>query len=163
MGTVFNAILIIASHVVDPDFRDDKEALAHLEDGMRMIAQMSANHTTARRAHIFLRQLLDLVEKALPQQSRNLARTASSSTTSSMAPQTQPSVPTTTETTANDFGSYSQPSREFMQLWDSTVDLTTALGSQLDYCSSMGSGIWSWGNQSQDTRPYVTMPQGIAP
>lgn len=131
-----------------------------------MIAQMSANHTTARRAHIFLRQLLDLVEKILPQQSRNLARKSSLSTTStssSMGPQTQPSVPTTTEGATNGFGSYSQPSREFMQLWDSTVDLTTALGSQLDYYSSMGSGMWSWGNQAPDTRPYAAMPQSIAP
>ncbi|EEA27292.1 hypothetical protein TMatcc_004420 [Talaromyces marneffei ATCC 18224] len=163
---LFNAILIIASHVVDPEFRDDKEALAHLEDGMRMIAQMSANHTTARRAHIFLRQLLDLVEKVLPQQSRNLARKSSlstTSTTSSMAAQTQPSVPTTAEGTASSFTSYSQPSREFIHLWDNTADLTTALGSQLDYYSSMGSGMWSWGNQAPDTRPYAAMPQGIAP
>ncbi|KUL82307.1 hypothetical protein ZTR_09721 [Talaromyces verruculosus] len=160
---LFNAILIIASHVVDPDFRDDKEALAHLEDGMRMIAQLSAHHTTARRAHIFLRQLLDLVEKVLPQQSPYIARKLSlstTSTTSSMAPQTQASIPTTAEATTNGFTSYSQPSTEFIQLWESTVDLTTALGSELDYYSSMGSGIWSWGNQAQDTRPYAAIPQG---
>lgn len=130
-----------------------------------MIAQMSANHTTARRAHVFLRQLLDLVEQVLPQQSRNLARKSSLSTTSttSIALHTQSSVPTTGDGVANGFGSYPQPSREFMHLWDSTVDLTTALGSQLDYYSSMGSGMWSWGNQVQDTRSYAAMPQSIAP
>ncbi|EED19737.1 conserved hypothetical protein [Talaromyces stipitatus ATCC 10500] len=163
---LFNAILIIASHVVVPEFRDDKETLAHLEDGMRMIAQMSANHTTARRAHIFLRQLLDLVEKVLPQQALNSVRKPSLSTTSSsssMVPPTQSSVPITAEGPSNNYTNFAQTPREFMQLWDSTVDLTTALGSQLEYFSSMGSGMWSWGNQAQDTRPYTMMPSGIVP
>lgn len=161
---MFNAILIVASHVVDPEFREDKEALAHLEEGMRMIGQMSANHTTARRAHIFLRQLLDLVEKVLPQYNRKSARTSSLSATSSssMAPQTQGTVSTTTEGVAsNVLGYEGQASREFMQLWDTTEDLTMALGSQLEFFSSVGSGMWTWG--SQNARAYPVIPTNIAP
>lgn len=146
--------------MVDPEFRDDKEALSYLEEGMRMIGQMSANHTTARRAHIFLRQLLDLVEKTLPQQSWKSARRPSLSNTSSssMPPLTQPTVTTAADgISTNMMGYDGQAPREFMQLWDNTEDLTMALGSQLE----LSTGMWSWG--TPDTRTYAVIPPSIAP
>ncbi|KAH8692606.1 fungal-specific transcription factor domain-containing protein [Talaromyces proteolyticus] len=139
---LFNAILIIASHVVHPEYRNDKEALAHLEEGMRMIGQMSANHTTAQRAHIFLRQLLDLVEKALPAQDRKPANR--NPAVSNGHPIQHPSV-SAAEVMGSQVGFDNSAPREFMQLWDSTEDLTMALGSHLQFYSSMGSGMWTWG------------------
>ena len=164
---MFNAILIIASHVVDPEFRDDKEALLHLEEGMRMIGQMSANHATARRAHTFLRQLLDLAEKSLSQETWISVRRSSSSATmpsSSLPPQPQAQPMETTATgvlSNNDLDYNGEVPREFVQLWDSTGDLTMALGSQLDFFSSGGTGMWSW--VPQDARTYALIPPSIAP
>lgn len=42
-------------------------------------------------------------------------------------------------------GFQGRPPKEFTQLWDSTEHLTTSLGSHLEFYSSMGSGMWSWG------------------
>jgi salicylate hydroxylase len=156
---VFNAILIIASHVVDPEFRDDREALSHLEQGMYMIRQMSANHTSAQRAHVFLRQLLDLVEKTLPVHIRKIAGPGESESHRGSSVSAADSLPP-------DLGYDGPASREFMQFWDNTEDLTMALGSQLESYSTLGNGMWSWGyGATSDARMYAVPPQttGIVP
>jgi hypothetical protein len=156
---VFNAILIIASHVVDPEFRDDREALTHLEQGMYMIRQMSANHTSAQRAHLFLRQLLDLVENSLPVNGRKTTGPAESESHQSSSVSAGDSLPP-------DMGYYGHAPREFMQFWDNTEDLTMALGSQLESYSALGTGMWSWGyGAAPDARMYAGPPPtpGIVP
>jgi hypothetical protein len=71
-------------------------------------------------------------------------------------------VTTTAEGISNNVLGYDgEAPREFLQLWDSTGDLTMALGSQLEFFSSVGSGMWSWG--PQDARTYAVIPPSIAP
>ncbi|KAL1968441.1 hypothetical protein VTN77DRAFT_1970 [Rasamsonia byssochlamydoides] len=150
---LFNAILIIASHVVDPEYRDDKEALSHLEQAMYMIRQMSANHACAQRAYVFLRQLLDLVDKTLPANSRKTSGPTEADSHGSSVSAGE-SVPT-------EVGYDAQASRDFFAFWDNTEDLTAALGSQLESYTALGSGLWSWGyGPSTDARMYTATPAG---
>jgi hypothetical protein len=148
---VFNAILIIASHVVDPDYRDDKQALSNLEQGMCMIRQMSANHACAQRAYVFLRQLVDLVDKKLPAYSRKITGPAE--------PNSHSSSVSAGDTVPANIGYGGQASRDFYAFWDNTEDLTTALGSQLESYTAVGSGLWSWGlGHSTDARLFTAPP-----
>ena len=155
---MFNAILIIASHVVDPDYRGDKEALSHLEQAMYMIRQMSANHACAQRAYVFLRHLVDLVDKTLPAHSRK-------STGPAGADSHRSSV-SAGDSAPAEMGDDGQASRDFYAFWDNAEDLTTALGSQLESYTALGSGLWSWGlGHSTDARMFTTAPasNGIVP
>jgi len=57
--TVFNAVIVLVSHLVDPQHSDDKAALAKVELALHMIQAMSRNHAFAARAHSFLQRVLD--------------------------------------------------------------------------------------------------------
>jgi salicylate hydroxylase len=131
---VFNAILIIVSHVVDPEFQEDQTALAYLEQAMNMIRQMSVNHFCAQRAYTFLQQLLGLLDKTLPHD-RQRIRTRSD--LNSISPSIRASV-------VVDNNPSEELNTDLWSFWGATQDLTMDLGSQLDLHSDLGRGIWSW-------------------
>jgi hypothetical protein len=56
---VFNAVIVLVSHLVDPLHSNDKMALAKVELALHMIQTMSRNHAFAARAHSFLQRVLD--------------------------------------------------------------------------------------------------------
>ncbi|RFU31729.1 hypothetical protein B7463_g4592, partial [Scytalidium lignicola] len=133
---LFNAILVVISHVVDPAYRDDKEALRQLDFAMAMIKRMSTNHDSAQRAYLFLQQLLGYMEKLL-----NLGETRHSSgggTIDTSASQANYPHPATGDShhpssTPADFDLYA--------LLDMTQNLTDNLGMDL---SNSGVEVWPW-------------------
>lgn len=56
---LFNAVIVLVSHLVDPLHSNDKLALAKVELALHMIQSMSRNHAFAARAHSFLQRVLD--------------------------------------------------------------------------------------------------------
>ncbi len=147
---MFNAILIIVSHVVDPDYVGDRNALGHLDQAVQMIRQMSANHLCAQRAYSFLQQLLVLLDKTMPEgHQRNVEyRSSGGELTGGGDPgpvYPAPYLGGMVLGVAPDFTGQA----DTLDLWsflDSTQDLTTDLGSQLRLHSTLGSAMWSWGS-----------------
>ncbi|KAL1863849.1 hypothetical protein VTK73DRAFT_6349 [Phialemonium thermophilum] len=152
---LFNAILVIVSHVVDPEFRDDRSALRHLEQAMHMIRQMSANHLCAQRAYTFLQQLLGLLDKTLPDDRQRF---------SSQAERNSTPPPFMMGDAALGVGGGGSGAPEDMMvpdlwsLWGATQDLTIDLGSQLEMHSSLGSAMWSWGGQDAGASVVLASP-----
>lgn len=72
---LFNAILVVVSHVVDPHHRDDKLALRRLDEAMSMINRMSISQACAQRAYLFLQQLLSYMDKSISEHQHQPART----------------------------------------------------------------------------------------
>jgi salicylate hydroxylase len=131
---VFNAILIIVSHVVDPEFQEDQTALTYLEEAMHMIRQMSVNHFCARRAYTFLQQLLELLDKTLPHDRQRIrTRTERNSI-----------PPSVRESVMADNSPSEELNTDLWSFWGATQDLTMDLGSQLDLHSDLGPAMWSW-------------------
>jgi salicylate hydroxylase len=131
---VFNAILIIVSHVVDPEFQEDQTALTYLEEAMHMIRQMSVNHFCARRAYTFLQQLLQLLDKTLPHDRQRIrTRTERNSI-----------PPSVRESVMADNSPSEELNTDLWSFWGATQDLTMDLGSQLDLHSDLGPAMWSW-------------------
>ncbi|KAB5578038.1 fungal-specific transcription factor domain-containing protein [Coniochaeta sp. 2T2.1] len=56
---LFNAVIVLVSHLADPVHSNDRTALAKVELALRMIQSMSRNHAFAARAHSFLQRVLD--------------------------------------------------------------------------------------------------------
>ncbi|OAP58854.1 hypothetical protein AYL99_06151 [Fonsecaea erecta] len=134
---LFNAILIVVSHVVDPEYRNDKRALSQLDRAVQMIRQMSTNHQCAQRAYTFLQQLLSFMDRSLLAEGRRGV--------SSSRPQTGTVPSPVLESSAFDQGGYDDLAHaDLFAFWDITQDLTTNLGTQLESYSSLGSGMWSW-------------------
>lgn len=133
---VFNAILVVISHVVDPAYRDDKEALRQLDFAMAMIKRMSTNHDSAQRAYLFLQQLLGYMEKLL-----NLGEprhSNSGGSTENLSSQTSDPHPTAGE---NNAPSSTPAEFDFYALLDMTQNLTDNLGMDL---SNSGPDVWPW-------------------
>jgi hypothetical protein len=147
-STVFNAILIIFSHIVDPQYVDDRNALMHLDQAVNMIRQMSANHLCAQRAFGFLQQLLALLDKAMPEDRQRCARYRSASVTITAERDTGSEYPAPFigdgAETVPDY-TMQTDALDLWTFWDSTQDLTTELESQLNLHSTLRSGPWSWG------------------
>ncbi|EXJ67158.1 uncharacterized protein A1O5_09805 [Cladophialophora psammophila CBS 110553] len=145
---LFNAILIVVSHVVDPEYRNDKNALSQLDCAMQMIRHMSTNYLCAQRAYTFLQQLLGFMDKSLLVDRRRGA--------SSSRPQTVYAPSPVLDGPAFDQSGYDDLSHaELFAFWDITQDLTANLGSQLESYSSLGSGMWSWNVDAQDQDPSM--------
>lgn len=70
MRPVFNAVIVLVSHLVDPQHANDEIALAKVELALRMIQTMSQNHAFAARAHSFLQRVLDYTVQSTAQQQR---------------------------------------------------------------------------------------------
>lgn len=147
-STVFNAILIIVSHIVDPQYVEDRNALMRLDQAVNMIRQMSTNHLCAQRAFSFLQQLLALLDKTMPEYRQRHARCHSASLDIVGEGDTRLEYP------AVFIGDGAEPipdhtmqadSLDLWSFWDSTQDLTTELESQLNLHSTLGSAMWSWG------------------
>ncbi len=137
---VFNAILTIVSHVVDPAFQEDQTALTYLEQAMNMIRQMSVNHFCAQRAYPFLQQLLELLDKTLPHDRQRVrTRTERNSIPPSMR-----------ESVLVDNNPSEELNTDLWSFWGATQDLTMDLGSQLDLHSDLGPAMWSWDVQNRD-------------
>lgn len=64
---VFNAVIVLVSHLVDPLHSNDKMALAKVELALHMIQTMSRNHAFAARAHSFLQRVLDYTYQSAAQ------------------------------------------------------------------------------------------------
>jgi hypothetical protein len=68
---VFNAVIVLVSHLVDPLHSNDKIALAKVELALHMIQTMSRNHAFAARAHSFLQRVLDYTYQSAAQRQGN--------------------------------------------------------------------------------------------
>lgn len=68
---MFNAVIVLVSHLVDPQHSNDEIALAKVELALRMIQTMSRNHAFAARAHSFLQRVLDYTAQSTRQRQRN--------------------------------------------------------------------------------------------
>ncbi|KIW29053.1 uncharacterized protein PV07_04899 [Cladophialophora immunda] len=55
---LFNAVVVLVSHVVEPACSNDRAALSKVDTALRMIQTMSHDHAFAQRAYSFLQQLL---------------------------------------------------------------------------------------------------------
>jgi hypothetical protein len=154
---VFNAILVVVSHVVDPIYRDDKFALSHLDHAMSMINRMSISHACAERAYFFLQQLLSYMDKSLfvDRHSQNSTAPPHVSPWSQQS-QPPPSSATATLPGQNDDLQPTQNHADFFALLDVTQGLAENLGSHLESHEAMGSGMWSWMDDSI-TEPAATI------
>jgi hypothetical protein len=145
---VFNAILIIFSHIVDPQYVEDRNALMRLDQAVNMIRQMSANHLCAQRAFSFLQQLLALLDKTMPEDRQRHARYHSASVDIVAEGDTRLEYPAVfIRDGAGPIPDYTMQADalDLWSFWDSTQDLTTELESQLNLHSTLGSARWSWG------------------
>jgi hypothetical protein len=145
---VFNAILIIFSHVVDPQYIEDRNALMRLDQAVHMIRQMSANQLCAQRAFSFLQQLLTLLDKTMPEDRQRHARYRSSSVGIVVEGETRMEYPAVFNGDgAEPIPDYAMQAEglDLWSFWDYTQDLTTDLESQLNLHSTLGSAMWSWG------------------
>ncbi|KAK4081293.1 transcriptional regulator family: Fungal Specific TF [Trichoderma aggressivum f. europaeum] len=161
---VFTSILIIVSHVVDPDFQDDRSALVHLDQAVNMIRQMSVNHLCAQRAYAFLQQLLGVLDRTMPEDRRRSLERYS----------TPPTVMTGSNRGATETAIYSNCTTmtadeamedgdvDLWSLWDTTQDLTMDLGSQLELHSSLGSATWSWGVENPSAESLMQSPTALS-
>ncbi|QYS95352.1 Fungal_trans domain-containing protein [Trichoderma simmonsii] len=161
---LFTSILIIVSHVVDPDFQDDRSALMHLDQAVNMIRQMSVNHLCAQRAYAFLQQLLGVLDRTMPEDRRRSLERYS----------TPPTVMTGSNRGAAETTIYSNCTTmtadeamedggvDLWSLWDTTQDLTMDLGSQLELHSSLGSATWSWGVENPGAESLMQSPTALS-
>lgn len=105
-----------------------------------MIRQMSANHLCAQRAYTFLQQLLELLDKTLPDEQQRLPSQADRSST-------PPLMGDAAMTGSNNNWPEEAIGPDLWSFWGTTQDLTTDLGSQLQLHSTLGSAMWSWDSQ----------------
>ncbi|KAJ5818037.1 hypothetical protein N7474_003628 [Penicillium riverlandense] len=94
---LFNAVLVLVSHVVDPAHSEDRPALAKVEQALHMIKAMSSNHSFARRASLFLQQLVGYMNQFLgsrkPREDNAPRAHIPSAQESSTLPPTMPGAP----------------------------------------------------------------------
>jgi hypothetical protein len=72
MIAVFNATLILVSHVLDPAYNNTAPCLAQLDTALGMIKSMSSNHDFAHKAYSFLQQLIGCMGKTAPNAMMNV-------------------------------------------------------------------------------------------
>jgi hypothetical protein len=145
---VFNAILVIVSHLVNPSYRNDKAALAQLDKAMGMINRMSKSHAVAKRAYVFLQQLLSYMDKSLCLVDTNfrVVEEPQGSVISSQIYQ-QPYPEEVTPMFWDQHAAESQYNMDFFTLLDVTHDLAENLGTQLETHGGTGSTLWSWAEE----------------
>ncbi|KAL7807135.1 fungal-specific transcription factor domain-containing protein [Trichoderma aethiopicum] len=158
---LFTSILIIVSHVVDPDFQDDRTALMHLDQAVNMIRQMSVNHLCAQRAYAFLQQLLGLLDQTMPEdRRRSLNRCSTPPMTGSNRGTAEATMYSNCPTMGAD-DAMEDGAVDLWSLWDTTQDLTMDLGSQLELHSSLGSSTWSWGVDNPGAESLMQTPPAL--
>lgn len=64
-SAVFNAVIVLVSHVVNPAYSNDKAALAKVDEALHMIKAMSSYHAFALRAYSFLQQVLGYMNQSM--------------------------------------------------------------------------------------------------
>jgi hypothetical protein len=153
---VFNAILIVVSHVVDPEYRDDKDALAQLDHAMQMIRQMSTNHLCAQRAYTFLHQLLGFMDSSITIDGSR--PTGARSRRPSVLPQHDQPMNAEKDSSLDQNNTLDLSHPDWFSFWDITQDLTSNLGSQLESYSALGTGMWSWSVDEQPADLGVFSP-----
>jgi hypothetical protein len=65
ISAVFNAVIVLVSHIIDPPNFNDKAALAKVELALEMIRTMASNHSFADRAYSFLQQVLGYMHQSV--------------------------------------------------------------------------------------------------
>ena len=130
--------------------RNDKPALEQLKNAMAMIKAMSANHHNAQRAYLFLRQVLNLMDKSLELGSNFPGPTPLGSPTpqpASSASQFSASALSNENANANttfpDLLSGNE-TRDFITLLSEAQDLTEMLGTRLESHAALPNSLWSW-------------------
>lgn len=78
---VFNAVVVLVSHIVDPAYSHDRLALAKVDMALHMVQAMSNNHAFAQRAFTFLQQLLGYMHSALSMPQYEIATNGNSTFT----------------------------------------------------------------------------------
>ena len=153
---MFNAILVVLCHVIDPIYRGDKIALSRLDYGMSMINRMSISHACAQRAYSFLQQLLNYMDKSVFVD-RHTQILAGLPHAPSWSQQSQ-LPPSSTSATLPEQNAEFQPTpyADFFALLDVTQGLAENLGSHLESHEATGSGMWSWMDDSM-TGPEDTI------
>ncbi|KAL1878547.1 hypothetical protein VTK73DRAFT_7888 [Phialemonium thermophilum] len=68
---LFNAVIVLVSHLADPLHSNDRVALAKVELALHMIQTMSRNHAFAARAHSFLQKVLNYTYQSAAQRQAN--------------------------------------------------------------------------------------------
>ena len=142
------------SHVADPEHHDDKEALSHLEQAMRMIRQMSTNHNCAQRAFTFLQQLMGFMKQ-------NIDLSGYKSSAQTRCPSRNGAVmPMQDGADMNAMADYGvMPSNDLYAFWDYTQDLANNLGTQLQsYGAAGNTGMWNWSDYAQNVVAMPNMP-----
>ncbi|KAM0521358.1 hypothetical protein ACHAPE_002838 [Trichoderma viride] len=165
---LFTSILIIVSHVVDPEFRDDRSALMHLDQAVTMIRQMSGNHLCAQRAYAFLQQLLGFLDRTMPDERRRTVERYNTPPTVMPGSDRWAGEATaySNSTTLPEDGATEDGGVDLWSLWDTTQDLTMDLGSQLELHSNLGSATWSWGVENPVAESLMRSPavlNGVVP
>ncbi|OAP57701.1 hypothetical protein AYL99_08439 [Fonsecaea erecta] len=61
---LFNAVIVLVSHVIEPAYHNDRAALSKVDTALRMIQTMSHDHAFAQRAYTFVQQLLGYMHPA---------------------------------------------------------------------------------------------------
>ncbi|KAJ5160602.1 uncharacterized protein N7482_007606 [Penicillium canariense] len=61
---LFNAVIVLVSHIVDPQNAHDRTALDKVDEALHMINAMSSNHSFAQWAYSFLQQLLGYLHQS---------------------------------------------------------------------------------------------------
>jgi hypothetical protein len=163
---VFNSILVLVSHVVDPKYQGDKVSLGRLDMAINMIATMSTDHAFATRAHTFLQQLLSFMDKSIPKPVPMSRSETNWSTAPSVPPHSINEHPSVSPEV------YQQPQvrmpmngvqeiengqpTDLFALFDYTQDLTQNLGSHLNNFDPLGQGMWSW-----EGNGFAAPPSGV--
>ncbi|KAM0449462.1 hypothetical protein ACHAO4_007480 [Trichoderma viride] len=165
---LFTSILIIVSHVVDPEFRDDRTALMHLDQAVTMIRQMSGNHLCAQRAYAFLQQLLGFLNRTIPDERRKTVERYDTPPTVMPGSDRWAGEATaySNSTTLPEDGATEDGGVDLWSLWDTTQDLTMDLGSQLELHSNLGAAAWSWGVENPGAESLMRSPpvlNGVVP
>lgn len=141
---MFNAILVIVSHVIDPSFRDDRVALERLDKAMYMINRMSRSHSCAQRAYLFLQQLLKLMDSSISRESNTvLSPTLLKSVSPSISQELKEKTYQTHQTPHQNESEVNY-NVDFSILMDVTHDLADNLGSHLESYSTGDLAMWSW-------------------
>ncbi|KIX99354.1 uncharacterized protein Z520_04930 [Fonsecaea multimorphosa CBS 102226] len=138
---LFNAVIVLVSHVIEPAHNNDRAALTKVDTALRMIQAMSHDHAFAQRAYTFLQQLLGYMHPsvtAAAQRNQNQDETSFSSRPPLHTEQTAGQLPTDLQHNGAD----SIPSLH--TLYGFTQDLTDNLVNYLENLDNSGFADEPW-------------------
>lgn len=136
---MFNAVIVLVSHVVDPAYSNDRAALAKVDTALHMIKTMSNNHAFAQRAYSFLQQVLGYMHQSIA-----VCLDKEDQVLTGALPPTPP-----TGTLAADIQDDAEPIPNLHALFGFTQDLTNNLEIHLENFGTRGlvQEPWSFSDQ----------------